>query len=240
VWRLPEEIGGYVLAGGESSRMGRDKALLELAGKPLLCHAVKKLRRVCMDVRVLSSKAELASFAPLVPDLHPGCGPMGGMEAALAHSIFDWNLFLAVDMPFLPSAFVDAWARHWLRESRHRDRGARVRMFLAGGRPQPGFCLLHRDVKPFLTASLERGEYKLLPSLAEAGRELAARGGFAPGAGLWKVPMTGFRATRGKGQGESWWATTGAQQAAQHRWFANLNTLEEFADAERNVDALDT
>ena len=239
-WRLPEEIGGYVLAGGHSSRMGRDKALLELAGKSLVYHAVKKLRRVCMDVRVLSAKAELEAYAPLVPDLHPGCGPLGGMEAALAHSIFEWNLFLPVDMPFLPSAFIDGWVRTWLRESSRRNRGARVRMFTVGGRPQPGFCMVHRDVRPYLTRALEGGEYRLLPALMTAGRELADQNRFPPRAGVWKAPMSGFRATRGKGSGERWLATTDAQQAAMHLWFANLNTPEEFAEAERHVDALDT
>ena len=86
VQRVPLEVGGYVLAGGKSSRMGRDKALLELAGKPLVRHAVTKLRRVCADVQILSSDPELEAFAPLVRDMHPGCGPMGGMEAALGHS----------------------------------------------------------------------------------------------------------------------------------------------------------
>ena len=76
-------VGGYVLAGGRSSRMGRDKALLELAGKPLVLHAVTKLRRVCAEVSVLSDNPELARYAPLVRDLHAGCGPMGGIEAAL-------------------------------------------------------------------------------------------------------------------------------------------------------------
>jgi len=68
VSRMPEEVGGYILAGGKSSRMGRDKALLELAGKPLVQHAVKKLRRVCMDVRILSNSGELGAYAPIVAD----------------------------------------------------------------------------------------------------------------------------------------------------------------------------
>ena len=79
------DVGAYVLAGGKSSRMGRDKALLELAGKPLVRHAVTKLRRVCEDVHILSGNMELAPYAPLVEDLHPGCGPIGGLEAAFEH-----------------------------------------------------------------------------------------------------------------------------------------------------------
>jgi molybdopterin-guanine dinucleotide biosynthesis protein A len=82
--------------------MGTVKALLQLGGKPLIEHAVTKLRRICADVHILSSNSELAPYAPLVRDIHPNCGPLGGIEAALLHSPYDWNLFLAVDMPFYP------------------------------------------------------------------------------------------------------------------------------------------
>jgi molybdopterin-guanine dinucleotide biosynthesis protein A len=222
--------------------MGRDKALMDFAGKPLIRHAVKKLRRVCMDVRILTNNEELEAFAPIVRDIHPGCGPMSGMEAALRHSIFEWNLFMAVDMPFLPSAFLFARLRAWLwEEKRVTRRGLpKVRMLRVDGRPQPGFCLLHKDVAPFLTAAIERSEYKLMPVLEAAGRELAVLDGFLPGSGFYCVPFTGFRSTRGKGRHEDWMYTTEAQQRAKLLWFANLNTPEEFAKAQRHVDALDT
>lgn len=238
-WRMPEEVGGYVLAGGKSSRMGRNKALLELAGKPLVRHAVEKLRRVCMDVRVLSDNPKLSEYAPILPDLHPGCGPMGGIEAALLHSASDWNLFLPVDMPFLPSAFIAAWLKNCMQEEKSGTR-MWVRMFTIDGRLQPGFCLLHKDVVPFLSASLGRGQFKLLPALEAASRELELQHGLLSRAGLWNVPLTGFDTNPENGLGESWSVMTDAQQAAKHLWFANLNTPEDFAEAERHVDALDT
>lgn len=236
---FPEEIGGYVLAGGKSSRMGTDKALLELGGTPLVRHAVKKLQRVCMDVRVLSDNPEFEPFAPLVHDLHPGCGPIGGMEAALTHSAFAWNLFLAVDMPFLPTALIRDWIGHsWLRKE---DRGARIRMFLADGHPQPSFCLVHREVRPFLTAAIERGDFKLMPVFRSAGEALARQNGFPPDAGLWCVPMTGYSADRGPGNRlASWCFLSEAQQHAQALWFTNLNTPEDLSKAERHLDALET
>lgn len=222
--------------------MGRDKALMELAGKPLIRHAVKKLRRVCMDVRILSNNRELEAFAPIVPDIHPGCGPISGMEAGLRHSVFNWNLFMAVDMPFLPSAFLFRLLRVWLSEEKRglANRRARVRMFRVDGRPQPGFCLLHKDVASFLTAAIERGEYKVMPVLEAAARDLSMREGFLPGSGFYCVPFTGFRSTRGRGSKEEWCYTTEAQQRAKALWFANLNTPEDFAEAERYIDALDT
>ncbi len=239
---VPAEVGGYVLAGGKSSRMGRDKALIELAGTPLLGHAVKKLQRVCVDVRVLGANPDFAAYAPIVPDLHPDCGPLGGIEAALTHSVFDWNLFLPVDMPFLPSAFLHNWVRQALTAEK---RGARVAMFTVDGVPQPTFAMVHRDVIPFVTSSVERRAFKLYPVLEQAGRDLAAKQGVELGLAFrnlaWNDQAT-FSATPnlfGPRQ-EAWLATTEAQQAAKHLWFANLNTPEEFAEAEKHLDALDT
>jgi molybdopterin-guanine dinucleotide biosynthesis protein A len=239
--RVPSDVGGYVLAGGKSSRMGRDKALLELAGRPLVWHAVKKLRRVCADVQILSGRTELEEFAPLVRDMHEGCGPMGGLETALGHSWHQWNLILPVDMPFLPSAFLDNWVRTVLARE---NRGARIAMFTVDGVPQPLFCVLHREVTLFVHDAMQRGEYKVFPALEAAGRELAARQDLALGEVLFNLPwdanaqFSGYHPRPAKM--EAWWAVTEAQQAAKHLWFANLNTPEEFAEAEKHLDALDT
>jgi molybdopterin-guanine dinucleotide biosynthesis protein A len=233
--------------------MGRDKALLELAGKPLVLHAVVKLRRVCMEVNILGSNPALDAYAPLVKDVHPDCGPMGGMEAALLHSQYDWNLFLPVDVPFVPTAYLSGWVRHALHDSggalrkwpegyERPDAHARVRMFTVDDDPQPTLALVHREVRPFLTEALERGEYKLFPVLERAASEISAAKGLPPGVGMWKIPYwSGFTAKPGpQRMGEDWWYTTEAQEQSSGRWFANLNTPEDFAEAERHLDALDT
>lgn len=157
------EIGGYVLAGGKSSRMGRDKALLEINGLPLIAQAVAKLRVVCAEVCILGNKPELAAYGQLVPDLHADCGPIGGVEAALDHSRFDWNLLVPVDVPFLPAEFLREWAERVIR-----DEALRLGYFEAGGRPQPGVLLIHRQTRPQVSAAIERGDYKLLPALTAA------------------------------------------------------------------------
>ncbi|WP_213806155.1 molybdenum cofactor guanylyltransferase [Granulicella sp. dw_53] len=241
VWRMPSDVGGYVLAGGKSSRMGQDKALLPLQGKPLVLHAVVKLRRVCMDVHILSSKAELDAYAPLVRDLHPGSGPLGGIEAALMHSQHDWNLFMPVDMPFLPSSFLDRWVRMAVVRER---RGQRISMFTVFGVPQPTLCLLHKDVLPFVSAALKEGRLKLYSVLEEAGRELALRQRVLLGIAFANMPWDENarvgEAIEGDVKGEAWWMLTEAQRAAQALWFSNVNTPEEFAEAERFAGALDT
>jgi molybdopterin-guanine dinucleotide biosynthesis protein A len=239
---VPLEVGGYILAGGKSSRMGREKALVELAGKPLIGHAVEKVRRVCMDVRILSNNEELAVFTPIVRDIHPGCGPMSGMEAGLRHSMFEWNLFMAVDMPFVPSAFLFDWLARKLSARRDSALGrVRVQIFEHGGMPQPGLCLLHKDVAPFLTQALEQGEYKLVPALKRAGHALAERDGLLPGSGFFCLPLVQYgEAERGFGEGQDWRSVSDPQRTAMPLWFSNLNTPEDLAEAERHVDALDT
>jgi len=237
------DIGGYVLAGGKSSRMGSDKALLELAGKPLILHAVTKLHRVCADVHILSNRPELAAYAPLVKDLHAGCGPIGGIEAALEHSPHEWNLFLPVDMPFLPTSFLTFWAVHIASQS---ARGFRLALFTVFGTPQPLFCMLHRDVAWFVREAIECGEYKVLPVLERAGRGLAEAEGLPLSQVFcnpsWSEESTFCASYEGTGVGdhEPFDKPTEAQQMVKHLWFANLNTLEEFAEAEKHLDALDS
>lgn len=228
------DLSAYVLAGGRSSRMGQDKALMELGGLPLIAHAVNKLRRVCPNVHILSEREELADYAPLVPDRNTGCGPMGGLEAALVHSSTEWNLFLPVDMPFFP---VEIMFDQKLSEN------TRARLFVVDGVPQPLFCLLHRDFGPFIRKALEQGNYKVFPVLEDAGRQLARR---------LRVPVEhvfltntlpgGRMVMGGKSAGERDGETlvlTPEQIAVRELWFANLNTPEEFAEAERHLDALD-
>jgi molybdopterin-guanine dinucleotide biosynthesis protein A len=220
--------------------MGTDKALLKLAGRPLAWHAVTKLRRVCADVQILGSRPELAEFAPLVPDMQEGCGPLAGLETALGHSWREWNLFLPVDMPFLPSAFVDNWVRRVVAQE---NRGTRMAMFTVDGVPQPLFSLLHRDVTLFVHDAMQRREYKVFPVLESAGKELAERQGVLPGVAFQNLPWdqnAQFSSGQSAKAGELWWTVTEAQQAAKHLWFANVNTPEEFAEAERHLDALDT
>jgi molybdopterin-guanine dinucleotide biosynthesis protein A len=238
--RMPLDVGGYVLAGGKSSRMGRDKALLELAGKPLVEHAVTKLRRVCADVHVLSSRQELEMFAPLVRDLHEECGPMGGLEAAFAHSRHRWNLFMPVDMPFLPSAFLDDWLRTVLARE---QRGTRVGMFTVEGVPQPLFCALHEEVAVFVREAMQHGRYKVFPELESAAKELAARQRVSLADVLFNLSWetsADFFIGKESGEGESWRTLAEAQLQAKELWFENLNTAEEFAGAEEHLMALDT
>lgn len=225
--------------------MGRDKALLELAGKPLVQHAVLKLGRICRRVSVLSGLAELAQYGSLTPDLHPGCGPLSGIEAALTAAVEDWSLILPVDVPFVPTALLAFWVKATVGD--RTNRGTRLSFFTVNKIPQPALLMAHRDLLPFVSKALEDGEFKILPVLEAAAETLAAGDG-REGKSFGRIS---WEATAPFSRGEvefpframpepQWERLTQAQERAKPYWFSNLNAPEDFAEAERHVDALDT
>jgi molybdopterin-guanine dinucleotide biosynthesis protein A len=94
-------VSGFILAGGESRRMGRPKAQLRLGGATLLERQVRLLASVCGQVVVVGANVDAPSGVPLIPDIFPGRGPLGGIHAALAASRTEFNLIVACDLPFL-------------------------------------------------------------------------------------------------------------------------------------------
>jgi molybdenum cofactor guanylyltransferase len=94
-----------ILAGGQSSRMGRDKALLELEpdSKPLLEIVLERVQPLSDDVFVVASGRDVyARFgAPVRPDLYPGAAVLGGIGSAIRHAAHDACLVVSCDHPFL-------------------------------------------------------------------------------------------------------------------------------------------
>jgi molybdenum cofactor guanylyltransferase len=162
----PSAAEAFVLAGGRSTRMGQDKTLLRVAGGALLDLALDKLRALGLDApatpRIAGTRPDLSSYASVVPDLHPGCGPLSGIEAALAATTQPLNLFLPVDLPLLPARFLG-----WMLR-RAEITGALVTVPRSNGRPQPLCAVYHRDLLPGVTASVASGNYKVMPVVTGA------------------------------------------------------------------------
>jgi len=99
---------GAVLAGGQSTRFGSDKALAELAGRTLISLAVDGLSGLCEYVLVIGRET---APAPTLPDWpRPGMGPLGGIAAALHHALdegYEVVLTCGVDSAELPDNLLD-------------------------------------------------------------------------------------------------------------------------------------
>lgn len=101
------ETAGFVLAGGRSVRMGRDKALIPWANTTLLEHMARLVLSAAGSVAICGSPEKYGRFGYVViPDVYPGQGPISGVHAALAETKARWNLIVACDMPGLTTDFL--------------------------------------------------------------------------------------------------------------------------------------
>jgi molybdopterin-guanine dinucleotide biosynthesis protein A len=92
----------FVLVGGASTRMGRDKALLPSGGATLAGHIASLACEAAGNVTLIGPPERYAGLGlPVVPDAVEGCGPLGGLYTALRVTSADWNLIVACDMPRL-------------------------------------------------------------------------------------------------------------------------------------------
>ncbi len=102
------DITGTVLAGGKSSRMGRDKSLLTLAGITLIERVVSALDQVFESVVIISDRETSYDFleVPVCPDIFKNCGPLGGIHTALTIAKTEWIFVATCDLAFLTSDVV--------------------------------------------------------------------------------------------------------------------------------------
>lgn len=108
-------LSAVILAGGESRRMGCDKAWLETGGRSLISRAVAMLLETGVDEIFISGRAgvDYAIFGcPILCDLQPGLGPLGGIERALSEAHCPMVLVVAVDLPNLTPEFVGKLVQH--------------------------------------------------------------------------------------------------------------------------------
>jgi len=145
------DAAGFVLAGGASSRMGTDKSLALLAGKPLIEHSLAILHKAGLVPAIAGARSSLESIAPVVPDPAPDLGPLGGVCAALASTSARWAVFLSVDLPLIPASLI----AHLLRHA--RITGAAVTLASASGFPQTFPAVIDRASLPGLSAELGAG-----------------------------------------------------------------------------------
>lgn len=131
-----------ILAGGLSTRMGREKSRLRLGQRTLLGHLRAAAKQLDLPIRVIRRDAVAR------------CGPIGGIYTGLKTSRKDAVLFLACDMPFVSSEFLEKMI-HALRPSR--------KAVFASGKIGSGFPLLLRRhaCLPLVTLQIGQGQFSL-------------------------------------------------------------------------------
>jgi molybdenum cofactor guanylyltransferase len=150
-----EDVSVFVLAGGRSSRMGSDKALLPLGSRNLLQLTLEKARVLVPRPVIVGSRNRYAQYGAVIEDVIPGCGPLSGVHAALGATQTDVNLVLSVDMPLMTTDFL-RWLLRVASES--------VELAIvpeAEGRLQPLCAVYRRAVHGVVEDALRMGLYKV-------------------------------------------------------------------------------
>ncbi len=158
--KIISEINGFILAGGKSSRMGTDKALLMIQDEPLLKRMITIVSPFCKSLGVSGSNAEYSKFnVQLIPDLYIGCGPISGIYSSLNYSNADWNLLVSVDVPFINDELLR------LLFSNIGEYDCIIPEHNSGVEPLIG--LYNKQTLPVIEKMIKNGEYKLRSLLSK-------------------------------------------------------------------------
>jgi molybdopterin-guanine dinucleotide biosynthesis protein A len=160
--REMEQVGGFILAGGESSRMGRDKALLELEGVALIVRTARLVESAARRCAIVGDSVRLEGLElEVLEDDLPGAGPLGGIATALGASEAEWNLVVACDLPYLTREWLEFLIGHATRS----DADAVLPMNERGA--EPLCAMYHKRAESAIRAALDRGVRKVTDGLAD-------------------------------------------------------------------------
>ncbi len=145
----------FILAGGRSSRMGADKALLSFGDENLLQRGMQIAAAVTDAVYIAGPKQQYGRFGEVIEDIYSGAGPLAGIHAALTATGTDLNLILSVDMPLMTAEFL-----RWLVRKAETTADLIVVPHAAGGL-QPLCATYRRAVAEIAWQALLEGDYKI-------------------------------------------------------------------------------
>jgi len=159
-WAVKMEATAIIMAGGDSIRMGQDKSILPVKGRPMIKCIYDQLRPHFNQILISSNDASKYSFlgVEVVPDKVTGRGPLGGIASALAASANELNFVIASDIPQVDTALM----RMLLRQSRNFDA---VVPRIGRSRYEPLFAVYKKAALTAIEAALLSGNYRIIDAL---------------------------------------------------------------------------
>ena len=152
---LADSVRIAILAGGQSSRMGTDKALVRLDGKPIIQHVIERLQPLGLPLTLITNTPDAyAEFGPpMVGDVLPNNGSLGGIYTALVHSETPYTLIVGCDMPLLNADLLA-----YLIEQRE---SADIIVPIIADRPENLHAVYHRACLPVIREQIDSGVLKV-------------------------------------------------------------------------------
>ena len=147
---------GFVLVGGNSSRMGQDKALVRWRNAPVVEHVAAQVREAAGSATLIGQPGRYSHLnLPCLPDRYEGRGPLGGIHSALSAHQARYNVVVACDMPDLDASLLKRLL------SAARSAVAPCVFVLNGSRRHPLCAVYREDALPAVERSLQTGQLRL-------------------------------------------------------------------------------
>lgn len=155
------QLTGAILAGGQSRRMGRDKACVEIAGRSMLERVIDRLRPLFGSLMIIGGGSDLCAprDVPVYPDLRPGMGSLGGIYTAIVKSPTEQVFCVACDMPFIRKEVVE----HMIRQS---GKGYDAVVPRINGELEPLCALYSKNIRGAVERDLDNGVRRIKTTLS--------------------------------------------------------------------------
>lgn len=147
---------GIILAGGRSSRMGRDKSLLPWNDADLLHTVIGKVSQVCDDIVLVSNQPRNLTVKDIrvVKDIIPDMGPLGGIHAGLTYARYPFAFVTACDMPYIVPQAIE-----FLFHEATDDWD--IVIPVSGEMFEPTYCVYKKTCLPVIETLLKQGERRV-------------------------------------------------------------------------------
>lgn len=152
-------ITGIVIAGGKSSRMGTNKALIKYNGKMLIEHTISIIQPLVTKIIISSNVSILKSKYQNIADTIIGIGPIGGLYSSMLESDTELNLIIPCDVPHVKTELYQQ-----LIENSHNVDAVIPR--LPNGKLEPLVASYNKSILPIIEHSINNGDYKLINLLS--------------------------------------------------------------------------
>ena len=154
-----KKLNGIILAGGKSSRMGRDKALLIFNNKTFLDHIVCAIKPLVDEILIISSnKDHQVDDCTTIADLISNSGPIAGIYTGLKHTNTENNLVLSCDIPMVQTSILEL-----IIKNNELDKD--VVQIIDDQYSMPLVALYKKRIALFLLSELKTGEKKLVKAI---------------------------------------------------------------------------
>ncbi|MCR6111805.1 molybdenum cofactor guanylyltransferase [Bacillus sp. A301a_S52] len=199
-------VTGIILAGGKSSRMGMNKALLSIQGNEMIQRLTNELLTSTNSMIIVSNDTDAYTFLkqPLVHDNYVNMGPLAGIQAGLAASHTEWNFITACDMPFLTHKVIDVL---FTRANKFPHKQVIVPQI--NEKKHPLSALYHTSSLPFITECLMKDKLRVSEVVSGLAHEVVTEQDFIK---------------------------TGLSAEIVERTFFNMNSREDYEQAMRDFD----